>query len=649
MTNFKFLEKKFNSIYGGLVSCEQVLNLATDMCISKCRKMIELGVKYIAEVEGVETHQRNLIELINDKDMCITAEMKGYFHQVRKIGNDAVHNDKLFSIEEAISVLKIVYLIFVYIYENYVYFHEQEEIEEFKVSFYYNPDFDHNKNIVKEADNEKLLKGMRSDNPNPKHEVNKKKFRSDILTDADRERLAIWSEDEEVSKALKKDYDDWKIFLHPKQMKLIERSYSGATLIEGGPGTGKSLVGMYRALELSKTLYKKENGCKILFATFLKNLVVSLEDSIETIFKNEGIENNVVVKGVDRLFLEIIRETNPRLRLFYDLSRDIRIINKDGRLGNRFLEYEYEEVILRRRIDTFEEYRKVNSSLLRDEISEDDLTESWKTLQKIVEKRKNKMNGKELSYLLKERLLSGEIEPRYDSIIVDEAQDLSGIQLEVLALLTKNRRNNLFFLSDPYQRIYNLYDFINESSVDFGIRREMLKINYRTTKQIKDYADNMFEEDDPIQKRFILENLLLGREVKKFKTDVSSVNTRVVEKIKQLLKDYKPHEIAVLAHTNGELTSLKSKALKLGIEINQLKNSTSIIEDSVTLTTFAGSKGLEFKCVLVMMKDQYRIEEGPYDRLENRKIQCQKFVACTRGREKLEIFNIEVGDKKNAV
>ena len=93
-----------------------------------------------------------------------------------------------------------------------------------------------------------------------------------------------------------------------------------------------------------------------------------------------------------------------------------------------------------------------------------------------------------------------------------------------------------------------------------------------------------------------------------------------------------------MAHTNNELIAIESMGKKSGIDMNLLKSGASIMEDNVNLATFAGCKGLEFKVVLVIEKENYRVEEGPYEAFEKRLIDCQKYVAYTRGREKLEII-----------
>ena len=59
--------------------------------------------------------------------------------------------------------------------------------------------------------------------------------------------------------------EKWRVFLHPSQRKLIDRSWSGPVRVLGGAGTGKTVVAMHRAKWLAQNL-PLETG-KILFTT----------------------------------------------------------------------------------------------------------------------------------------------------------------------------------------------------------------------------------------------------------------------------------------------------------------------------------------------------------------------------------------------
>lgn len=90
----------------------------------------------------------------------------------------------------------------------------------------------------------------------------------------------------------------------------------------------------------------------------------------------------------------------------------------------------------------------------------------------------------------------------YDSIIVDEAQDLSPCKLRILAGLVKRQENNLFLLSDKNQRVFRLESWKKETGINIVGRTHYLTLNYRTTKQIREFADRQFMTRSPEDKYF---------------------------------------------------------------------------------------------------------------------------------------------------
>ena len=79
--------------------------------------------------------------------------------------------------------------------------------------------------------------------------------------------------------------------------------------------------------------------------------------------------------------------------------------------------------------------------------------------------------------------------PPFDFAVVDEAQDVSVPQLRFLAALDGDRANSLFFAGDLGQRIFQTPFSWKALGVDVRGRSQTLKINYRTSHQIRQQAD----------------------------------------------------------------------------------------------------------------------------------------------------------------
>jgi len=79
--------------------------------------------------------------------------------------------------------------------------------------------------------------------------------------------------------------------------------------------------------------------------------------------------------------------------------------------------------------------------------------------------------------------------PPFDFAVVDESQDVSVAQLKFLAALGNSRPNSLYFAGDLGQRIFQQAFSWLSLGVDIRGRSKTLKINYRTSHQIRSQAD----------------------------------------------------------------------------------------------------------------------------------------------------------------
>src|ERR1019366_8090983 len=79
--------------------------------------------------------------------------------------------------------------------------------------------------------------------------------------------------------------------------------------------------------------------------------------------------------------------------------------------------------------------------------------------------------------------------PPFDFAVVDEAQDISVSGLRLLAALGGDRPNALFFAGDLGQRIFQPPFSWKSLGVDVRGRSFTLKVNYRTSHQIRTVSD----------------------------------------------------------------------------------------------------------------------------------------------------------------
>ena len=247
--------------------------------------------------------------------------------------------------------------------------------------------------------------------------------------------------------------------------------------------------------------------------------------------------------------------------------------------------------------------------------------------------------------------LSSEGRPPYDYVVVDEAQDLSVAQLRLMAALGHGRPDALFFAGDLGQRIFQMPFSWKSLGVDIRGRSAVLRINYRTSYQIRTQADR-----------------LLGRQI----TDVdgnaedrrgtvlvfngpapalrvfASVTEEALEVGRWLgerrAEGIAATEMAMFVRSEAELPRASAAAQSAGIPTSVLDDTVKTVPDHVPVGTMHRSKGLEFRAVAVIACDdevlplQERIEsvtdEGDlaevYDTERN-----LLSVACTRARDHL--------------
>lgn len=81
--------------------------------------------------------------------------------------------------------------------------------------------------------------------------------------------------------------------------------------------------------------------------------------------------------------------------------------------------------------------------------------------------------------------------PPFDFAVVDEAQDLGVAHLRFFAALVRNRPDALFFAGDLGQRIFQQQFSWKSLGVDIRGRARTLRVNYRTSHQIRSQADRL--------------------------------------------------------------------------------------------------------------------------------------------------------------
>jgi len=248
----------------------------------------------------------------------------------------------------------------------------------------------------------------------------------------------------------------------------------------------------------------------------------------------------------------------------------------------------------------------------------------------------------------------------YTNVIVDEFQDFSNPELRFLRALVKEGRNDLFLTGDPFQRIYSGRK-INFSAAGINVRGKRslkLKVNYRTTEEIKRIAVSVvkgvryddLDGGEENNKGYV--SLVHGERpsymlVRSSEEEVAYVMDCIAncEERGVALKD-----ICIAARTRQLYKDVQDRLHRQNIKYKEIKNGQPQgTTDGLSLCTFHSLKGLEFRIVILIGVNERSMPSAsssgyPFnnmDAVEQREylagIRSLLYVAITRAREQVYI------------
>ncbi|WP_224275683.1 UvrD-helicase domain-containing protein [Streptomyces sp. LS1784] len=318
------------------------------------------------------------------------------------------------------------------------------------------------------------------------------------------------------------DFRAWKIFLHPTQARLVNRTYSGPARVSGGPGTGKTIVALHRVQHLAKQLPPGQNK-PILVTTFTKNLTTDLRARLASLVEPDLLAR-VEIIHIDQLTARVLGENavSGRVKSRVDNLAAIKelrdlLLELDERTWEpEFLFEEWEQVVLGQAVPTRTAYLQARRAGRGRPLTRIERTAVWKLLEQYTA-RLDKLNMETWSQAA-ERAARFEIERaeriraraeykeeiggqelihrdatdsamrylrhRYQHIVVDEAQDLSPAHWKMLRAMVAPGPDDLFIAGDTHQRIYDNQVALGAVGINIKGRAARLTLSYRTTKEI---------------------------------------------------------------------------------------------------------------------------------------------------------------------
>lgn len=472
-------------------------------------------------------------------------------------------------------------------------------------------------------------------------------------------RFRVVSSIEELERALSAPWDKWTIFLHPEQRHLVERDYSGPARVSGSAGTGKTIVALHRAVHLARS----NPEARVLLTTFSGSLANALRAKLRRLISTEPrLAERIDVMAMDAAGTHLHETQVGPVRLLTreDLKERMSRVaeqNADLRFGLPFLLSEWDQVVDAWQIASWEEYRDVKRLGRKTRLSDAQRQALWQVFDSvrtgIAADSLTSMAGV-FTRLAAE--FADRPHPPFEHIVVDEAQDISIAQLRFLAAVASNRPNALFFAGDLGQRIFQTPFSWKSLGVDVRGRSRTLKVNYRTSHQIRSCADRLLGEtvsdvDGLIEVRKGTVSVFNGPNPEIVRADSSNAESAAVASWlrERLAEGMQAHELGVIVRSEAELDRA-GKALELSaIPYVTLDEKMQSVVGKASACTMHLAKGLEFRAVAVMACDdevvpsQSRIEEVT-DESDLAEVYATErhllYVACTRAREQLLVTGV---------
>ena len=472
-------------------------------------------------------------------------------------------------------------------------------------------------------------------------------------------RFRVMTNVGELQRALDFPWEKWTVFLHPEQRQWVERDYAGPARISGSAGTGKTIVALHRAVHLART----HPEARVLLTTFSETLANALHTKLKRLVGSEPrLAERIDVHSLNAIGLRLYKaHYGPVTLATREMVRE-RIDEASLAVGGhkfslQFLLTEWEQVVDAWQLETWEAYRDVARLGRKTRLPEAQRALLWSIFERVREALKERKLGThaELFTQLALALAKGN-HPPFDFAVVDEAQDVSVAHLRFFAALGASRSDALFFAGDLGQRIFQQPFSWKSLGLDIRGRSRTLRINYRTSHQIRQQADRLLgpeatDVDGNSENRSDTISVFSGPApaIRVLKSETEE-NKAVGEWLAGQSKvGVLPHEFGVFVRSEVQLNRARAAVEESGLPFKILDEHVETASGCVSISTMHQAKGLEFRAVVVMACDdeviplQERIETVGDDSDLQEVYDTERhllYVACTRARDHLLVTSV---------
>jgi hypothetical protein len=483
--------------------------------------------------------------------------------------------------------------------------------------------------------------------------------------DARRRFLTVETTDD-LRAALDAPWEAWSVFLHPSQRAVVERTYNGPARVAGSAGTGKTVVALHRAVRLIRA----DPNARVLLATFSEPLAGSLQTKLAILAgPDSSVVSRTTVASFEGLAIDLFQLAfgrKPRVANTDQVATALKTAAEQANLkgfSQRFLVSEWTGVVDAWRLDSLASYADVPRLGRKNRLGVRQREALWPVFAAAgdILRSQGLLTWPGVFHAVADHYAEKDHKP-FTHVVVDEAQDLGVPELRLMcAIAPADGQDRLFFAGDLGQRIFQQPFSWKALGADVRGRSTTLKVNYRTSHQIREAADRLLpnmvrDVDGREEERRGTISVFEGPPPQvTLSRNEGEEEGAVAAFISAALKDgIAPSEIGVFVRSRRELPRARQAVEAAGLKALELSERAIAFDDQVAIGTMHLAKGLEFKAVAVMACDDEVlplaeridavVEESDLDDV----IETERhllYVACTRARDRLMVSAVSPGSE----
>ena len=471
------------------------------------------------------------------------------------------------------------------------------------------------------------------------------------------------SDSNDLNDALSGNLNKFLLRLSDKQQEYLDLESDAPILIKGGPGTGKSILAIYRAQK-----YIQSGEQPVLFSTYTQELANYSKELLCRLLGTDEqglIDYELEIYTADSLAIRFFTERygSPNLVseqiALYCLKQAIamgnlrpQVQNSIFSLGSKYILEEIKLVIEARGIDIYDKYEQIERYGRRFPLNRVkrqaiwDIYQTWKDILG------------QSGYITIEQVRAKALEitrglttKPYKRVLIDEAQELSPITLKFLAELVSSPER-LYLTADVQQSLYQRsFSWGHlQASLDFnGIERTLRK-SFRNTMQIGQACPRVLSNEMPEINQF---SELQGSLPQLFLTNSP---IKQAERLKQFFQE-SSREYRLPVNSGIILTPDRDLGVLIASQLSYLGLKSEFIETkdinhdytSLKVIKLEASKGLEFSFVAIIGLEEGILPNTMIDLPEEEREEVMKqerqlfYVGCSRAMRTLLVC----GSKSN--